>query len=157
MAKDYYLNAGGTTFSESKRNVRDCVIYNVDTKVAFRCQYNPEDLPRSRSVSYATITSPGMAYPLIQFVSGDAEDVDINLFFYNRESSRVIDAFEKFVEGLLPPKHNSSKFKRPPVFKLYYGKTVESYVLVKKSINQELLNSNGDPYLRSYTLTARRI
>lgn len=155
--EDKYWGIKNSSFDPSKRNVRDCTLYNMDTKVAIKCQYNPEDLPRTRSVNYATITSPGMAYPLIQFVNGETEDVDIQLFFYDKKNTSRIDTFENFIESLLPPKHNSSSFQKPPVFKFYYGKTVENYVLVKKEISSELLDEKGNVYSRNYTLTARRV
>ena len=145
------------SFEAGDRYIRECTIYNCDTKEAIICQFNPSDLPRDRSVNYATITSPGMAYPLIQFVNGEAEDVDIQLFLYDREDTWRLKNFENFIEQLLPPKHNSSGFKRPPMFKFYYGNSVENYVLVKKSIESELLNEEGEPYSITYTLTARRV
>lgn len=146
-----------SNFDESKRNVRECVFYNTVTKQAFTCQFNPSNLPRTRSASYSVITSPGMAYPLVQFCSGDIEDMDINLVFYNRESSSKIKSFDKFIDGLLPPKHNKSSFKQPPVFKFYYGNLVDEYVLLKKNTNTELLDEKGNPYYVEYTLTVRRI
>ena len=157
--KDKYWGSSAKTFSPSKRSPRECVLYNMSTKVAMKCQYNPEDLPRTRSVNYATITSPGMAYPLIQFVSGEVEDVDINLFFHGRdkESLKRIANFEKFVNTLLPPKHNKKSFKKPPVFKFYYGNTVENYVLTKKAISEELMDKEGNVYSIKYTLSARRV
>ena len=60
----------------------------MDTKQVLKCQFNPEDLPRTRSVNYANIVSPGMAYPLVQFVNGEAEDMDINLTFYNASDTK---------------------------------------------------------------------
>ena len=139
------------------KNIRECVIYNMDTGKYKKCQYNPEDLPRSRSATYATITSPGMAYPLIQFVSGDVEDMEIKLLFYNRKNPSAITSFDKFLDELLPPKHNKSGFRRPPMFKFYYGHFVDTFVLVKKSIEEEMLDTSGNPFLVKYTLSARRV
>ena len=154
---DKYWGSKLKTFDEKKRNIRDCVFYNMDTKIAIKCQYNPTNLPRSRSVNYATITSPGMAYPLIYFVSGEAEDLDIELLFHNMDSSKQLDNFENFLNSLLPPKHNNKGFKKPPTFKFYYGHYTETFVLVKKSITEEYLKENGKPYMRRYILSVRRV
>ena len=81
-------------FSEKKRGKRDCVIYNTKTKKAIKCQFNPSDLPRTRSANYASVTAPGMAYPVIQFVNGETEDIDIELFFYKPEKTEEIRTFD---------------------------------------------------------------
>ena len=146
------------SFIEGSRNVRQCVFYNNSTKKAYRCQFNPSDLPRTRSVNYACITSPGMAYPLVQFVSGEIEDMDINLFFYDKKSPSKIKDFNTFIDSLLPPEHNVSGFSKPPTFKFYYGTLkVNNYVLTKKSINSELRDENGEVYCLDITLSVRRI
>ena len=144
-------------FSEKKRGKRDCVIYNTKTKKAIKCQFNPSDLPRTRSANYASVTAPGMAYPVIQFVNGETEDIDIELFFYKPEKTEEIRTFDKFIDGLLPPKHNKKGFKSPPTFKFYYGTYKDTFVLVKKSISEEVRNSNGNVISAKYTLTARRV
>ena len=145
-------------FKSGTRNVRHCVFYNNNTKEAYRCQFNPSDLPRTRSVNYSSITSPGMAYPLVQFVSGEIEDMDINLFFYDRKDTSKIKAFDTFINGLLPPEHNANDFTKPPTFKFYYGTLkVNNYVLVKKSINSELRDETGNVYCLDITLSVRRV
>ena len=128
------------SYNDANRGVRECIIYNTETKEAFRCQYNPTDLPRTRSATYATINAPGMAYPLIQFVSGEVEDVDIDLFFYDKVNTSKIEDFEM-----------------PPTLKFYYGKKVETYVLTKSSISEELLDESGSPYSVRYQLSVRRV
>lgn len=150
-------NEGGYNFGQ--RNARECIIYNMDTKQVLKCQFNPEDLPRTRSVNYANIVSPGMAYPLVQFVNGEAEDMDINLTFYNASDTSKLNTYENFLESLLPPKKNKKKFKRPTTIKFYYGNNVivDTYVVTKKQITKEYLNSKGDPYYRTYTLSVRRV
>ena len=154
MAKTY----GELSSFSSRTSVRDCVLYNNVTKKAYKCQFNPSDLPRTRSVNYATISSPGMAYPLIQFVNGEVEDMDINLFFYDKRNTSRIKAFDKFIDELLPPPHNVKEFTKPPTFKFYYGRLkVYNYVLAKKTINSELRNAIGFVYCLDITLTVRRI
>ena len=145
------------SYNDANRGVRECIIYNTETKEAFRCQYNPTDLPRTRSATYATINAPGMAYPLIQFVSGEVEDVDIDLFFYDKVNTSKIEDFERFIDTLLPPKHNKKGFEMPPTLKFYYGKKVETYVLTKSSISEELLDESGSPYSVRYKLSVRRV
>ena len=146
------------SFKSGSRNVRECVFYNNRSKKAYRCQFNPSDLPRGRSVNYATITSPGMAYPLVQFVSGEIEDMDIKLFFHDRKNPSKVSDFYSFIDGLLPPLHNSKNFTQPPTFKFYYGKMkVHNYVLVKQSINSELRDEKGNVYSLDITLTVRRL
>ena len=144
-------------FSDKQRDVRDCVIYNNRTKKAIRCQYNPTDLPRTRSANYSSVTAPGMAYPVIQFVGGEVEDMEISLFLYKPEATEEIEEFDKFIDELLPPKHNKKGFQSPPTFKFYYGTFSDTFVLVRKSISEELRNTKGKVISVKYSLTARRV
>jgi nucleoid-associated protein YgaU len=48
-------------------------------------QFNPKELSFSKGVQYAEIGIPGLDLPLQQFVRGQAETLDVNLFFDTTE------------------------------------------------------------------------
>jgi len=134
-----------------------CYIVNNDTKKTLTFQFNPESIPYSRTANYQTIDSPGMAYPLTQFVSGNVREFSFEVFYYDNPYSGKIHKARKFLEALLPPEKNNSSFKRPPTFKLAYGYFVRTLVLISLEVNDEWLNSSGNPLMTRFTLTVRQV
>ena len=92
-----------------------CYFINNSTKETINVQFNPESMPYSRSVNFADINSPGMAYPLTQFTGGNAREVPLKLFYYDTTGNEIEKA-RNFFEALLPPEKNTEDFTRPPSF-----------------------------------------
>lgn len=133
-----------------------CYFINNDTGKHLECQFNPESMPYSRSANFTEISSPGMAYPLVQFTGGNVRDVPLKLFYYD-PSGKIIKAARKFFNDLLPPEKNTKKFRKPPSFTFAYGYFVKKYVLTELEVDDTMLNSDGVPTMTTFTLNMKQI
>lgn len=147
----------GSKFNANSRAKTRCWLINNDTQKKLTFQFNPESIPYSRGANYTSIESPGMAYPLTQFVGGSAREFSFEVFYYDRPYSGKIKKARKFLEKLLPPEKNKKKFKRPPTFTLAYGYFTKKLVLTNLAVNDQLLDSNGRPTMTRFTLTVRQV
>ena len=142
--------------ANSKAKTR-CYIIRNDNNKRMTFQFNPTSVPYSRSANYATIDSPGMSYPLTQYVGGNIREFSFEVFYYDRPYSGKINKARKFLEGLLPPEKNKKKFKKPPTFTFAYGYFVRTLVLEQLDVNDEWLNEDGQPLMTRFTLTVRQV
>lgn len=120
-------------------------------------QFNPTSIPYGRGANYVSVESPGMSYPLTQYVGGQAREFSFDAFYYDKPYSGKIDTARKFLEGLLPPESNTASFTKPPTFTLAYGYFVKTYVLLNLDVNDEWINENGHPIMTRFTLTVRQV
>lgn len=147
----------GHKFNANSRAKTRCYIINNKTNKKLKFQFNPESIPYSRSANYTTIESPGMSYPLTQYVGGKVREFSFEVFYYDRPFSGKIGKARKFLNALLPPEKNKKKFKKPPTFTLAYGYFVRTCVLLDLQVNDELINKNGRPEMTRFTLTVRQV
>ena len=147
----------GSKFNADSKAKTRCYIINNSSNKKLVFQFNPETMPYSRSANYTSIDSPGMSYPLTQYVGGSVREFSFEVFYYDKPYSGKIDKARKFLEGLLPPEKNTSSFTKPPAFTLAYGYFVKVYVLTNLQINDEWLNSDGNPLMTRFTLTVRQV
>lgn len=142
--------------ADSIAKTRSYVINNVtNKKLVF--QFNPTTVPYSRSANYTTIESPGMAYPLTQFVSGNVREFSFDLFMYDKPFTGKINKARKFLEDFLPPEKNKESFTKPPTFTFAYGYFVKILVLVNLDVVDNELNVDGQPVMTTFTLTVRQV
>ena len=142
--------------ANSKAKTR-CYIIRNDNNKRMTFQFNPTSVPYSRSANYATIDSPGMSYPLTQYVGGNVREFSFEVFYYDKPYSGKINKARKFLEGLLPPEKNTKKFTKPPTFTFAYGYFVRTLVLEQLDVNDEWLNEDGQPLMTRFTLTVRQV
>ena len=142
--------------ANSKAKTR-CYIIRNDNNKRMTFQFNPTSVPYSRSANYATIDSPGMSYPLTQYVGGNVREFSFEVFYYDRPYSGKINKARKFLEGLLPPEKNKKNFTKPPTFTFAYGYFVRTLVLEQLDVNDEWLNEDGQPLMTRFTLTVRQV
>ena len=147
----------GSRFNADSRAKTRCYVINNSTNKKMNFQFNPESMPYSRGANYTSIESPGMSYPLTQYVGGSAREFSFEVFYYDRPYSGKIDEARKFLEALLPPEKNKKSFKKPPTFTLAYGYFVKVYVLTNLQVNDEIMNGDGNPEMTRFTLTVRQV
>lgn len=147
-----------STFRANSRANTRCYIINNKTNKRLTPQFNPTSIPYSRGANFSTIDSPGMSYPLTQYVGGSVREFTLELFYYDRPiSSGKINKARKFLENLLPPEKNKKSFKRPPTFTFAYGYFVRTLVLTNLEVNDEELDCYGQPIMTRFTLTVRQV
>ena len=142
--------------ANSKAKTR-CYIIRNDTNKKMTFQFNPTSMPYSRGANYTNIESPGMSYPLTQYVGGQVREFSFEVFYYDKPYSGKINTARKFLEGLLPPETNKSSFTKPPTFTLAYGYFVKTYVLTNLEVNDEWMDENGQPIMTRFTLSVRQV
>ena len=142
--------------AESKAKTR-CYIIRNDTNERLTFQFNPESIPYGRGANYSTIDSPGMSYPLTQYVGGQVREFSFEVFYYDKPYSGKINTARKFLEGLLPPEKNTSSFTKPPTFTFAYGYFVRTLVLTNLEVNDMWLNEDGQPLMTRFTLSVRQV
>lgn len=134
-----------------------CYVINNNTNKRLTFQFNPEQVPYGRGANYTTIDSPGMAYPLSQFVSGQVRDFSFEVFYYDKPYSGKIHKARKFLEDFLPPEKNTKSFTKPPTFTFAYGYFTRVLVLTNLEVLDEWLDGNGNPLMTRFTLTVRQV
>lgn len=142
--------------ANSKAKTR-CYIIRNDNNKKLTFQFNPSSIPYSRGANYGTIDSPGMSYPLTQYIGGQVREFSFEVFYYDKPYSGKINKARKFLEGLLPPESNKKNFTKPPTFTLAYGYFVRTLVLSNLDVNDEWLNEDGQPLMTRFTLTVRQV
>lgn len=147
----------GSKFNANSKAKTRCYLVNNDTGNKKVVQFNPTSIPYSRSAKFSEISSPGMSYPLTQYVGGEARSFDFELFYYDKPYSGKITSMRKFLEKLLPPEKNNKTFKRPPTFTMVYGYFVRTYVLVSLEVNDTELNEDGLPVITTFKLSVRQV
>ena len=147
----------GSRFNADSRAKTRCYVINNSTNKKMNFQFNPESMPYSRGANYTSIESPGMSYPLTQYVGGSAREFSFEVFYYDRPYSGKINKARKFLEALLPPEKNKKSFKKPSTFTLAYGYFVKVYVLTNLQVNDEIMNGDGNPEMTRFTLTVRQV
>lgn len=142
--------------ADSKAKTR-CYIIRNDTNEKLTFQFNPTSLPYGRGADYSDIKSPGMSYPLTQYIGGKVREFSFEVFYYDKPYSGKINTARNFLEGLLPPEKNVSGFTKPPTFTLAYGYFVRTYVLTYLDVNDEWLDENGQPLMTRFKLSVRQV
>lgn len=144
-------------FNANSRAKTRCYVIRNDNNKKLTFQFNPTSVPYSRGANYSSIESPGMSYPLTQYVGGQVREFSFEVFYYDNPYTGKINKARKFLEGLLPPEKNTSKFTKPPTFTFAFGYFVKTLVLVDLSVNDEWLNDDGQPLMTRFTLTVRQV
>jgi nucleoid-associated protein YgaU len=152
----------------------------VDTKgnplpgyTQFNAAYNPTELTFEKQIQFAEITIPGLDAPLQQFVRGNAEKLNIELFFDTTESGMGLGATSVTTQTdrvfqlvrINPDTH------APPIVKFQWNhhipgdsldpllssQTRESFVCVIESIRQKfnLFSPEGIPLRATLALVLR--
>ena len=144
-------------FNADSRAKTKCYIIRNDTNAKLTFQFNPTSVPYGRSANYSTIESPGMSYPLTQYVGGNVREFSFEVFYYDKPYSGKINKARKFLEELLPPETNKSGFTRPPTFTFAYGYFVKTLVLTNLDVNDEWIDRDGQPIMTRFILTVRQV
>lgn len=120
-------------------------------------QYNPENLQYSRSINYADIAAPCICYPLTQFTGGSVREFTVELFFYDRPYSGLINKKMIEIGRFLTPEYNVKGYKRPPSMTFVMGYFIRKCVLSSLDINIEMFDEQGNPEIARFTMTLRQV
>ena len=65
------------------------LITNTVTGEKIRVQFNPEEYTQSREINYAQAAIPGLSAPILQFVNGNMQTLEMELFLDSYEEHKV--------------------------------------------------------------------
>lgn len=156
LGANYNFNYQHNNLSHGSK-VNRGFIYNMETKVKTEFQYNPETLQYSRGVSYNDISAPGIPYPLTQFGQGNIRSFNVELFFYDKPYTQLIN--QKMIEigKFLTPETNVKGYKRPPIMMFVFGYFIRQCVLENLDILIEEFDYDGNPTMARFTLQLRQV
>lgn len=146
MSAYHLYNSGASTKGYLKNN-------NTGDKLSF--MFNPSSLSFSQGATYSEITSPGMSYPLTQYVRGNSHAFELPLYVYDRPSGDEIKVWESFLQRLIPPEINSAEYLQPDTVKVVLGTFIKDCVV--ENLNTEYTHFTPDlePDEATFTLSLK--
>jgi hypothetical protein len=147
---DSIKGAASKLLGGNQNNLQKANIVNVKTKESIPCQFNPEELSINRSVSWASIHTPFLNSPLMQFKGSSPTTCQMNLIFDTAEAGEDVRAYTNaLIKLTLKGSGNAQKtdvFLGPPVVSFEWGKfQLFKAVITSLSISYTLFLSDGTP------------
>jgi LysM repeat protein len=125
-------------------------ILNEQTGEKIFAMFNPEEYSLNKDNNYASQAIPGLTSPLLQFVHGNLQTLDMELFFDTFETQEDVRTKTSQVFNLLTI---NSDLHTPPVLRVTWGTLDFRCVLAK--VNQKFIRffSDGRPGRARLTVT----
>lgn len=125
-------------------------IYNEETQKTIFAMFNPEEYSLNKENNYASQAIPGLTSPLLQFVHGNLQTLDMELFFDTFDAQADVRSETSKIFDLLAI---NSDLHTPPVLRVTWASLDFRCVLAK--VNQKFLRffSDGRPGRARLTVT----
>lgn len=117
-------------------------ILNEATQVPIHALFNPEEYSLNKDNNYASQAIPGLTSPLLQFVHGNLQTLDMELFFDTFDSQADVRSETSKIFNLLSI---NSELHTPPVLRVTWGSLDFHCVLAKVSQKFIRFYSDGRP------------
>lgn len=129
------------------------LLTNTVTGGRIPVQFNPEEYTLSRDVNYAQAAIPGLSAPLLQFVSGNMQTLEMELFLDTYEEhkagSRVVNAARSDVRVLVRQVTDLMSIEptthAPPVLLFTWGSLAFTCVLARATQRYTMFLPDGTP------------
>ncbi|MES2938108.1 MAG: peptigoglycan-binding protein LysM [Pseudomonadota bacterium] len=129
------------------------LLTNTVTGTGIPVQFNPEEYTLSRDIHYAQAAVPGLSAPLLQFVNGNLQTLEMELFLDSYEehkvANRVVNAAQsdvrelaRQVTGLMDIQPSTHA---PPVLLFTWGSLAFTCVLARATQRFTMFLPNGTP------------
>lgn len=106
-------------------------IQNLSTGEVKMFLLNPTTFTESITVNYNTIVGIGGAYPLIEFSSGSANSIPLEI--YLKGTHQEVKDWVKWLKAFAPKKSKKTNFAPPPMLKFALGDFSANCVMVSLS------------------------
>lgn len=125
-------------------------ILNEETSQTFFAMFNPEEYSLNKDNNYASQAIPGLTSPLLQFVHGNLQTLDMELFFDTFDAQADVRGETSHIFNLLAI---NSDLHTPPILRVTWGTLDFRCVLAK--VSQKLIRffSDGRPGRARLTVT----
>jgi nucleoid-associated protein YgaU len=129
------------------------LITNTVTGVRIPVQFNPQEYTLSRDINYAQAAIPGLSAPILQFVSGNLQTLEMELFLdtYERhqDGSRIVNQARSDVRALLHQLIDLMSIEpsthAPPVLLFTWGSLAFTCVLTRATQRFLMFLPDGTP------------
>ena len=132
-------------------------IKNNSTGDIMSFMFNPSELEFSRSATYSEIASPGLSYPLTQYVRGNAIEFSVPLKVYDRPFTGEVQKWESFFENFVPPTDNSIPFVKPADLTFVMGNFIRTCVISSIGTHYTSFTADLLPDEAEFTLNLRQV
>lgn len=131
----------------AKEVIKKAYIRNNATKQSMQFQFNPEMFNDKLGVEYASLDSPGMSYPMFQYLGGKAREVSFELFLdaYEDKTRMKVRKPIAFLHSFLPANNSGKKFSPPPTLTFAWGWFVKKCILTDLDINYTMFDAQLNP------------
>lgn len=119
--------------------------------------FNPTELEFERGATYQEISSPGLSYPLFNYVKGNSTAFSLPLKVLDKSSEGLIKEWEDFFAKLLPPTVNSSTYTKPDEVTVVMGSFIRECVVESLNTKYEEFDSDLNPTECTFTLSLRQV
>jgi hypothetical protein len=129
------------------------LITNTVTGVKIPVQFNPEEYTQNREINYAQAAIPGLSAPILQFVNGNMQTLELELFLDSYEEHRVgntvVNAAQSDVRDLTAKITDLMAIQptthAPPVLLFTWAKLAFTCVLARASQRFVMFLPDGTP------------
>jgi nucleoid-associated protein YgaU len=134
-------------------SLEHALITNTVTGARVPVQFNPQEYTVSRDINYAQAAIPGLSAPILQFVNGNLQTLEMELFLdtYERhqDGSRVVNQAQSDVRALLQQLTGLMSIEpsthAPPVLLFTWGSLAFTCVLTRATQRFVMFLPDGTP------------
>ena len=128
-------------------------------------QFNPEEYTLSRDINYAQAAIPGLSAPILQFVNGNMQTLEMELFLdtyeQHKAGSRVVNAARSDVRVLVRQVTDLMTIEpathAPPVLLFTWGSLAFTCVLARATQRFIMFLPDGTPVRARLKVTLQRV
>ena len=135
--------------------------------------FNPTTFEHGKGATYAETSSPGMSYPMHQYVKGEARVFSIELYMYHNTGvagdvianmgnklnlgGNPITEFVSFLEEFMPPDNDVAGYTKPPELIFCYGSFIKRCVMQDLKLIYTRYSMTGTPIEAKAQITLRQV
>ncbi|MBX9895602.1 MAG: LysM peptidoglycan-binding domain-containing protein [Nitrosomonas sp.] len=128
-------------------------ITNLTLNKGISVLFNPEEYSLNRDINYAQIAVPGLSSPILQFVHGNMQTLEMELFLdtyeEHRNSNSILNSpgsdVRELVKQITDLMNIEPSIHAPPVLLFLWGSLSFTCVLARANQRYIMFNSNGVP------------
>lgn len=133
------VNAGPT------RRLEKATILNLETEDVVQVLFNPEEYALRQDMNYAQTTIPGLSAPLLQFVAGNMQTLEMELFVDTYVDHRNGTDAREVAGGIVSLMAIHPETHAPPRLQFTWGTLVFTCVLASASSTYVMFREDGVP------------
>ena len=137
------------------------ILTNTVTEERIPVMFNPEEYTVNRDINYAQTAIPGLSAPILQFVNGNAQTLEMELFLDTLEAHRVADRVQnraqedvrRLTRSITDLMTIDRTTHAPPVLLFTWGSLSFTCVLAKANQKFTMFRPDGVPVRAKVSVT----